>query len=407
MNWAGRHFVVVGAGQAGGRAIAELKNCGFGGIVTLVGAEPSLPYERPPLSKSYLCDAEPRPTYVNAESYYSDFGVSVFTGIPAVELDRGARMLRLESGEELRYDRLLLCTGARPRLLNIPGRGLRGITYLRTLADAGVIRAALSVGTRLVVIGGGFVGLEIAATARSLGCEVTIIEAAGRLAGRTLPQAVSDYFAALHARHGVLVRLGSKPVAFAGQNAVSAVHLEDGGSIPADIVVIGIGIEPETGLARAAGLAVDDGVLVDENCRTSDPDIWAAGDVTNHINALLGRRLRLECWQNANDQAVVAARSMCGLEARHHAVPWMWSDQYSANLQMAGVPPAAGELLVRGNFADTGFSLWRLENERLTAAICVNRGAEMLYARRLISQGRRVDPTLLTDVGTPLQRLLA
>jgi 3-phenylpropionate/trans-cinnamate dioxygenase ferredoxin reductase component len=407
MNRADGHFVVVGAGQAGGRAIAELRNCGFSGAITLVGAEPSLPYERPPLSKSYLCDAQPRPTHVNAESYYSDFRVSVLTGIAAVELDRGARTLRLESGAELRYDRLLLCMGARPRLLDIPGRGLRGITYLRTLADAGAIRAALSVGTRLVVIGGGFVGLEIAATARLLGCDVTIVEAAGRLAGRTLPQAISDYFAALHARHGVRVRLGSKPVAFEGQNAVSAVHLEDGSSIPADIVVIGIGIEPETGLARAAGLAVDDGVLVDENCRTSDPDIWAAGDVTNHINTLLGRRLRLECWQNANDQAVVAARSMSGLEARHDAVPWMWSDQYSVNLQMAGVPPAAGQLLLRGSFADTGFSLFQLENERLTAAICVNRGVEMLYARRLIGQGRKVDQTVLTDTETSLQRLLA
>ena len=399
-------FIVVGAGHAGGRAVEALRAQAFTGRIVLVGAEPHLPYERPPLSKELM---QEKPgfdfSFIRERAFYADNEVELCLGVAAAELDVAARRLALADGRELAWDKLLLTTGGRVRRLDLPGAGLANIHTLRTLDDARAISAALIPGARLVIIGGGFIGLEVAASARQRGAHVWVLEAAGRLMGRAVSPDVAAALMDLHRTNGVEVRLGAAISAFEGGGKVAAVVTGDG-PLAADLVVVGIGISPDVELASAAGLEADNGIVVDEHCRTSAPNVFAAGDATNHFSPIYGRHMRLESWLNAQNQAIAAARNMCGVDAPYAEVPWFWSDQFDANLQMAGAPQEWDEIVTRGDIGARDFISFQIAGGRVVGATCVNRARDMAVARRLISRQAPVTPSALADADTPLRSLL-
>ena len=308
-------IVIIGAGQAGGEAAFALREGGFSGAVTIVGEEPHVPYERPPLSKALLIgENEPEDTYLRGQAAYNDRDIALRLDVAASAIDRSGQGVELTDGSALAYDKLLFTTGARVRRLNLPGADLDGVYYLRDIADSLAVREALSPGAKLVVIGGGYIGLEVAASARKRGCEATVVEVADRIMNRVVAPEMSAHFAGVHTAAGVELRTDIAPASIEGEGRVREVCLTDGSRLAADVVVIGVGILPNVEIAAAAGLDVDDGIKVDEFTRTSDGQIFAAGDVTNHFNPLLGRSLRLESWQNAQNQAIAAVVVMLGGE---------------------------------------------------------------------------------------------
>lgn len=398
-------FVIVGGGHAGGRAAEAMRQLGFAGGITLIGAEPHLPYERPPLSKELL-QAEDGQGFalIRDQAWYDEQGVACRLGAAATALDPDTRTVVLADGESVRYDKLLLATGVSVRRLEVPGAGLANVHYLRTIDDSRAIEARLRPGRNVAVVGGGFIGLEVAASARKRGCTVTVIEAADRLMGRGVMPAVSEAFLGLHRANGVDVRLGAGVDRLEGDGAVARAVLADGTVLAADLVVVGIGVTPETGLAEAAGLEVDDGIVVDERCRTSAPGIYAAGDATSHYSPHYGRHIRLESWENAQNQAIAAARNMCGEDFVHTGAPWMWSDQYDVGLQVAGVPAEWDAVVYRGDPASREFLAFQMAGGEVVGAQSVNRPRDMRFARRLIGGGA-ADPTALADEAIPLRDL--
>jgi 3-phenylpropionate/trans-cinnamate dioxygenase ferredoxin reductase subunit len=396
-------FVVVGAGLTGAKAVETLRAEGFADRVVLVGAEPDLPYERPPLSKGYLLGQDDRPSvFVHDEKWYADQGIEVLTGRRVTALDRAAHEVELAGGERIGYTKLLLATGASPRRLRVPGNDLDGVHYLRRLSHADRLREALAAGGRVVIAGAGWIGLETAAAARHYGCAVTIVEPAASPLHATLGPEVGGFFADLHRRHGVDLRLGTGVTGFAGESTVSAV-LTDDGEIPADVVVVGIGARPETQLAADAGLAVDDGILVDAGLRTEDPDVFAAGDVASVWQERYGRRVRVEHWAAATNGGPAAALAMLGREVVHDDLPYFFSDQYDAGMEFTGwFPPGGYDRVVTRGDAEAFHAFW-LTGGRVVAGLHVNRWDEGLDAvRELISSGRTVDPESLADPDRPL-----
>ncbi|MEV6920385.1 FAD-dependent oxidoreductase [Amycolatopsis sp. NPDC051106] len=395
--------VVVGGGLTGAKAAETLRAEGFTGRVVLVGAEPDLPYERPPLSKGYLLGQDDRASvFVHDEKWYAEQDIEVLTGRRVTALDRAAHEIELAGGERLGYTKLLLATGASPRRLRVPGNDLKGVHYLRRLAHADRLREALASGGRVVVAGAGWIGLETAAAARTYGCEVTIVEPAPSPLHTTLGPELGEYFANLHRRHGVDLRLGTGVTGFAGDTAVTAVTT-DAGDIPADVVVVGIGARPETQLASDAGLAVDDGVCVDAALRTEDPDVFAAGDVASAWHPGYDRRIRVEHWAAATNGGPAAARSMLGHEVVHDELPYFFSDQYDMGMEFTGWFPPGGydRVVKRGD--DEAFHAFWLAGGRVVAGLHVNRWDEGLDAvRELIRGGRTVDPDALADPARPL-----
>ncbi|AEK42944.1 NAD(P)/FAD-dependent oxidoreductase [Amycolatopsis mediterranei] len=396
-------FVIAGGGLTGAKAAETLRVEGFDGRVVLVGAEPDLPYERPPLSKGYLLDQDDRASvFVHEEKWYVDQRIEVLTGRRVTALDRAAHEVELAGGERLGYTKLLLATGASPRRLRVPGNDLDGVHYLRRLAHADRLRDALAAGGRVVVAGAGWVGLETAAAARHYGCPVTIVEPGPTPLHATLGPEVGGYFADLHRRHGVELRFGTGVTGFAGDSAVSAV-LTDDGEIPADVVVVGIGARPETQLAAEAGLAVDDGVLVDAGLRTDDPDVFAAGDVASVWQERYGRRVRVEHWAAATNGGPAAALAMLGREVVHDDLPYFFSDQYDAGMEFTGwFPPGGYDRVVTRGDAEAFHAFW-LTGGRVVAGLHVNKWDEGLDAvRELILSGRTVDADRLADPARPL-----
>ena len=399
--------VIVGAGQAGGRAAEAMRAHGFAGRIVVIGAEPHLPYERPPLSKQVLLgEYEPDKTHLHPATYYAEHEIELRLGVRAVAIDRAAARVELDDGTSAPYDKLLLATGSVVRRLPLPGAELGGVHVLRGIEDSLAIRDALRPGARIVIVGGGYIGLEVAAAAATRACEVTVIEVLDSLLARVMTAEMGDYFARLHRAHGVVVRLGAGVTAFEGAARVERVRLDDDSAIAADAAVIAVGVVPETALAEAAGLDIGNGIAVDENTRTSDPNVFAAGDATEHPNPVLGRRVRLESWQNAQNQAIAAARAMCGEAEPYAEVPWFWSDQYDVNLQMLGLPDADAESVVRGEMGSEAFTVFEMRGDRVLAATAVNGARDIAVARRLIAQKRRVEPARLADVATPLRALL-
>ncbi|WP_410615433.1 NAD(P)/FAD-dependent oxidoreductase [Amycolatopsis sp. lyj-109] len=396
-------FVVAGAGLTGAKAAETLRAEGFGGRVVIVGAEPDLPYERPPLSKGYLLGQDDRASvFVHDEKWYAYQGIEVLTGRRVTVLDRAAHEVELAGGERLGYTKLLLATGASPRRLRVPGNDLDGVHYLRRLAHADRLRDALASGGRVVVAGAGWIGLETAAAARHHGCPVTIVEPGPAPLHATLGPELGGYFADLHRRHGVELRFGTGVTGFAGGSAVSAVRTDDG-EIPADVVVVGTGARPETQLAAEAGLAVDDGVLVDAGLRTEDPDVFAAGDVASVWQERYGRRVRVEHWAAATNGGPAAALAMLGREVVHDDLPYFFSDQYDMGMEFTGwFPPGGYDQVVTRGDAEAFHAFW-LAGDRVVAGLQVNKWDEGLDpVRELILGGRTVDPARLADPARPL-----
>ncbi|WP_344899757.1 NAD(P)/FAD-dependent oxidoreductase [Actinomadura meridiana] len=381
-------IVVVGAGQAGGWTAVALREHGHQGEIVLVGAEAHPPYERPPLSKEFLRGpVPPERVAIKPASHYRDAGIELRLGAEATRLDRRRRTVTLGDGDELGYDRLVLATGSRPRRLPVPCAAAGRVHHLRDLADADRLRGALASGTRLVVIGGGLIGMEVAAAAAERGLEVTVLERAGRLMERVLPPQVSDYLAGVHAAHGVRVLTGVEIDRVEAPGDEVSVRLGDGRAVAADHAVVGIGAVPNDGLAAAAGLAVRAGVLVDEFGATADPRIYAVGDVARFYHPLLGREVRLESWHNAQNQGIAVGRGMAAGHQPYTEVPWSWSDQYDVNVQIAGCPPDWAVTVCREAPDGDGFTVVSLRGDVPVAAATVNQPREMRALRKLIARG--------------------
>ncbi|MGJ7490066.1 NAD(P)/FAD-dependent oxidoreductase [Variovorax sp. ZT4R33] len=400
-------IVIVGAGQAGGWVAQTLRKEGHAGKIVLIGDEPHIPYERPPLSKAVLSGEAPaESTYLIQREAFDRLAIDWRPGIRAAAIDRAARQLHLSEGGPLAYDKLILCSGGRARALQVPGADLAGVLTLRSLEDARTLGRTLIPGKRLVVVGGGWIGLEVAATARKKGMAVTVVEAMSRLCERTVPPEISDYLARLHATHGteVLLRAGVEKLS-RGEDGALVAMLSDGRECHGDTVLVGIGLVPNDELAREAGLVCDGGIVVDAQCRTSDPDILAAGDVACWHCGWAGRRMRLESWQNAQEQGIAAARSALGLAVDHQPLPWFWSDQYDTNLQIYGMPTASHRVVERRAPGSDSFILFYLDGDVVSAAVGPNAARDLRFARRLIEQRKAVDPARLADVQVPMAKL--
>lgn len=392
-----RSCVVVGGGLAGATAAFALRTGGYEGRIIVVCEEAHQPYSKPELSKGVLRGEIPdQKIRIRPEEWYAKQSIELVLGRPAHRLDTGTRQVELSDGERLDYDSLLIATGGRPRRL--PGSdAVPGVLALRTLDDAHALRDRLGPGRSLLVVGGGFIGAEVAASARALGADVTVLEAEAAPLSRLLPPLLSQTYARLHRDRGVRLLLGTGVGRLEADGAgVRAIDTR-GGEHRADTVVVAIGITPDTALAERAGLHVDNGVVVDEYCRTSAPAVYAAGDVANHPNRFLGRRVRIEHWQNAQHQGASAARNILGRQDAFAEVPWVWSDQYDVNLQIAGVPHPDDEVVVRGDSDSLDFSAFLLRDGALTATIGINRAADVHAGRRLIAQAWCPEPDLLRD----------
>jgi 3-phenylpropionate/trans-cinnamate dioxygenase ferredoxin reductase subunit len=380
--------VIVGASHAGAQLVASLRQEKWSGEIVLIGDESALPYQRPPLSKAYLAGEQMLDELVirNSDFYTSQDIRLVNSRVESI--DRSVQRLTLSSGESFAYDKLALCVGARARQLDLPGATLAGVFYLRTAADVELIRAAATPGSRAVIIGGGYIGLETAASLRALGLDVTVLEATERVLERVTAPEVSAFFARIHREEGVDIRTSALVEALLGDDRVREVILADGESIPADLVIVGVGVEPNTDLARDAGLIVDDGVLIDAHAVTSDPNIVAAGDCASYDANRYGRRIRLESVPSATEQAKVAAASMCGKPKEITALPWFWSDQYDLKLQIAGLNSGYDEIILNGDpERDRDFTCYYLRAGELIAADCVNRPRDFMATKRDLTQG--------------------
>ncbi len=398
-------IVIIGAGHAAVQAIDSLRREGYTGAITLVGDEPALPYQRPPLSKKYLAgELALDRLFLKPETFYANQGVTLRLGQRATAIDLVARRVTLADGTTLDYTQLLLCPGSRARQVTAPGADLAGIHYLRTAADVDALRTRFRPGARAVIIGAGYIGLETAATCRKAGLEVDVLEMADRPMNRVVAPEVSAFFADQHAREGVRLHTGTMVSGFAGDaGGVREVHTLDGRTFPTDLVVAGIGVLPETALAEAAGLACENGIAVDEHCRTSDPHVFAIGDCVSAPNLRYRRRVRLESVDNAFEQAKTAAANMVGREVVHDKVPWFWSDQYDLKLLIVGLNFDYDQVVVRGDTHGRSFACAYLRHGELLALDTVNNPKDYMAARKLIEACARVDAAKLADPGIALK----
>ena len=401
--------VIVGAGHAGGVAAATLRQYGYEAPITIVGDEPVAPYQRPPLSKAWLKgEADAESLMLRPLSFYADHKIELILNVKVAAVDRAAKTVRLADGKTFGYDRLILATGSRARPLAIPGADLNGVLYLRSAADAETLKAALGPGKRLAVIGGGYIGLEAAASGRSLGAEVVVLEREPRLLARVACKVLSDFFQAYHEARGVTFELGADIVAFEGEaGQVKGLRLANGRFVACDEALIGVGIIPNDEIAKAAGLECSDGVVVDTSARTSDPAIFAIGDVTHRPMPLYDRTFRLESVANALEQAKQAAAAIVGRPEPPHEVTWNWSDQYDIKLQLAGRVVDADDILVRGDPATAKFAVFHLKGPVIRAVEAVNAPAEFMAARQLIGSQRPIDRAKLADPAISMKEVAA
>ena len=403
----GKHIVIVGGGQAAAQAILTLRQKKFDGRITLVGEEDLPPYQRPPLSKKYLAgELDRERLFLRPRSFYEKNGVELRLGVRAEELNPDSRRVRLDDGRTLEYDGLLLATGSRVRRLDIPGSNLPGIHYVRDVADVDAITESVKPGKRMVVVGAGYIGLEVSAVTVTRGLEVTVLEAVDRVMARVVCPEVSQFYHDYHTRSGVNIRCGTMIGGFIGDERVEAVVAADGEQFPCDLAIVGIGIEPVVELASSAGLTCENGIRVDEYARTDDEAIVAAGDCTNHPSRLYGRRIRLESVQNAIDQSKVAAVSLLGEDQPYDTVPWFWSDQYNLKLQIAGLSQHHDQVVLRGDPDTKGFAAFYLGDGNLLAMDAVNSPKEFMLGKRLIMQHAAPAPERLADPDADLAGLL-
>jgi 3-phenylpropionate/trans-cinnamate dioxygenase ferredoxin reductase component len=400
-------FVIVGASLAGAKAAETLRDEGFDGRLVLIGGEDERPYERPPLSKDYLRgEVDREAVYVHPEGFYVDHDIELRLGRTAVSLNATGSELALDDGERLRYDRLLITVGAEPRRLSIPGGELDGVLYLRSVEDCDALRGRLDRGGAVVVIGAGWIGAEVAASARQRGLEVTVIEPASVPLERVLGAEAGAIYRDIHVDHGVEMLLGTGVEAFAGDQAVERVRTSDGRELECDFVVVGVGVQPRTALAAQAGLAVDNGVLVDEHLQTSAPGVFAAGDVANAHHPFYGERIRVEHWANALHQGPVAARAMLGQCAVYDRVPYFFSDQYDVGMEYAGYARSWDRVVFRGDPASREFIAFWLTGDHVVAGMNVNVWDVIDSIQRLILERVAVDDQRLADPDVPLEDLV-
>ncbi|WP_433374842.1 NAD(P)/FAD-dependent oxidoreductase [Streptosporangium sp. CA-115845] len=399
-------FVIVGAGLAGAKAAESLREEGFSGRITLIGAETELPYERPPLSKGYLLGKEEKAkVYVHDEGWYADNSVEPLLGRRVTDLDRAAHQVELHDGRRIRYDKLLLVPGASPRRLDVPGADLDGVHYLRSLDDSERLREAIRGGGRVAVVGAGWIGLETAAAARGYGCEVTVIEPRAVPLHAALGPELGAFFADVHRRHGVDLRLGREVTGLLGSGRVHAVATDDGQEVAADVVIVGVGVNPNTELAERAGLAVENGIVVDESLRTDDPDVYAAGDVANAFNPRYGTRIRVEHWANALNGGLTAGKAMLGRPVVYDRPPYFFTDQYDVGMEFSGwfAPGGYDSVVIRGDLESGAFHAFWLAGGRVVAGMHVNQWDEGIApAQDLIRSGATVRPERLADLSVPL-----
>jgi 3-phenylpropionate/trans-cinnamate dioxygenase ferredoxin reductase subunit len=398
--------VIAGAGHAAGQLVVSLRQNKYAGRIVLVGDEPYLPYQRPPLSKKFLAGAmDADRLLVKPAGFYEETGVELRLDTSIAAIDRNKKCLRSTDDDEIPYDKLVLGLGSRARKLPVEGAKLQGVHYLRSIADVAGIREDFQSGRRLVVIGAGYIGLEVAAVAQQAGLVVTVIEMADRVMSRVVSPEISDFYQIEHTNQGVRFRLSTSVSALKGKKRVKSVTTSDDEEIPADLVVIGVGILPNTELATAAGLDVENGIVVDDHCRTGDPDIYAMGDCTSHPNAIYDRRLRLESVHNALEQAKTTAANICGKDASYCQVPWFWSDQYDLKLQIAGLSEGYDGVAVRGNPAERSFSCLYLMENRLIAVDAINAPRDFVQSKQLIADRNEIDHGLLDDATVALKDL--
>ncbi len=400
-------ILIAGAGHAAGQTAVSLRQGGFTGRIVMVGEEPYLPYQRPPLSKTYLAgELELDRMYVRHQKFYDEHNIDVRLSTRVEKINCGEQSVVLSDGQQESYDYLVLATGSHVRKLQIPGHDLDGIHYLRNVGDVHQIQEGFRSGARLVIIGAGYIGMETAAVAVKHGLDVTVVEMADRIMARVLAPEVSAFFNQVHRDAGVKILCGRNPNAeILGDGRVEALRGSDGLELPADLVVIGVGVLPTTDIAEEAGIECANGIVVDDCCRTSDPHILAIGDCTNHPNHLLGRRLRLESVHNAQEQAKTAAATLCGKLKPYNQIPWFWSDQYDLKLQIVGLSDDPDQIIIRGDFADRSFAAFHMKGDLLMAVDAVNSAREFMLSKKLITQGARLEPEILADTSIDFKEL--
>jgi 3-phenylpropionate/trans-cinnamate dioxygenase ferredoxin reductase subunit len=399
-------IVIIGAGQGAGQAAASLRQQGYEGAVTILGDEAFPPYQRPPLSKQYLSGDLPlERVYVRAEKFYADKDIDLRTNTRVASLDVTAKTVTTESGEDIAYDKLMIATGSRPRKLSIEGSDLEGIHYLRTIADVDGIAEAMKSAKNLVIVGGGYIGLEVASVAATAGLTVSVLEMEDRILQRVTTPEMSAFYHQLHTGRGVNVMTNTGVSGFSGTSDGKVAQVLCGDtSIEADLVIVGIGIIPNIELAQEAGISCDNGIVVNDHCQTSNADVYAIGDCSNHPNPILGRRLRLESVPNAMEQARVACANMCGEDKVYAAVPWFWSDQYELKLQMVGFSSDGDTQVLRGDQDKNQFAMFYLKDGAIVAVDAVNSPREFMICKQLY--GKQVDAEKLADPEVDLKTLL-
>ncbi|MDX2144894.1 MAG: FAD-dependent oxidoreductase [Rhodospirillaceae bacterium] len=400
--------IIVGAGEAGGQAAISLRQGGHDGRIIVIGDEAYVPYERPPLSKSFLAgETELERMFMRAPEFYPQNRIELVPSRRVEAIQRGAKTVTLDGGETMTYGKLILATGGRVRKLTCPGADLDGVCYLRSIADVLGYRDRLIAGAKLVVVGGGYIGLEVAAVAVKRGCAVTVLETLPRVLARVVAPEMSAFYTDVHRAAGVRIHTDTMVTAFEGHGRIERVLCNDGSAHAADLVIVGIGIVPNVELASAAGLNVDNGIVVNEFTQTADPDIYAVGDCSNHPNPRLGRRLRLESVPNALGQGKAAALHILGKPEPYDEVPWFWSDQYDLKLQMTGISDPGDHVVIRGSMAERKFSACYLREGVFVACNAVNMAKDFLQSKKLIATKVKIETARLADATVSLKDLAA
>ena len=399
--------VIVGTGQAGFQTAASLRERGYENAITLIGEEPHIPYQRPPLSKGYLLGIQDIESIeLRPENFYREHGIELLTGERVTAIDRGAKQVSLKTGRRISYDKLVLATGARNRVLRVKGAELDGVLYLRSLEEATVLKERLRGANQIVVIGGGFIGLEVAAVACSLGKSVTVLEALPRLMSRAVAPIISEFYRELHTEKGVKIVCNASVCEIKGRaGRVEAVLMDGGTSYPGDLLVVGIGITPNVELAQDAGLRVTNGIAVNESLQTDDENVFAIGDCAEHPCVFAGERIRLESVQNAADQAQCLATTIAGERMRYRSLPWFWTDQFDVKLQMAGVSHRHDRVVTRGSAENKKLSVFYFRQGQLIAIDSINRPMDHMMGRKLIAAGARLTPEQAADESVELKKL--
>ena len=396
--------VIAGAGHAAGQVVASLRQKKFPGRIVLLGEESWLPYQRPPLSKKFLAgELAAERLYFKPASFYDAADIEVHLNTRVATIDCDQRTVTTGNGETFAYSRLVLALGARPRKLALPGAELAGIHYLRSIDDVLAIQSEFQSGRRLVIVGAGYIGLEVAAVAAQLGLDVTVVEMEKRVMSRVVSPQLSEFYQQEHVAQGVTLKLASGTSGFSGNENLQNVLLDSGEQLPADLAIVGVGIVPNVELAENAGLEIENGVVVDDHCQTSDQNIFAVGDCTFHPNDLLGRRLRLESVHNALEQAKTAAGNICGENVSYAQVPWFWSDQYDLKLQIVGLSQGYDEIVMRGDPQTRSFACLYLRDGRLIAVDAVNSPKDFMQSKSLIAGHARIDPGMLANTAIALK----